>query len=100
MWLALETILQLNPDEIEDALTNGGQDGGIDAIHISGRTVHVLTFKYTEKFDNCSKNFPRTDLDSFALTVAAIFHKSLLKETVNQPSSSETNRSPGTGSRR
>jgi hypothetical protein len=34
MWLALEAILQLNPDDIEDAITDGGQDGGLDAIHI------------------------------------------------------------------
>ena len=34
MWLALEAILQLNTDDIEDALTDGPQDGGIDAIHI------------------------------------------------------------------
>ena len=84
MWLALETILQLNADEIEDALTDGGQDGGIDAIHLVGRTVSIFTFKYTEKFDNCSKNFPKDDLDAFVLTVSAIFQKNLMRETVNE----------------
>lgn len=84
MWLALETILQLNPDDIEDAITDGGQDGGIDAIHIDGRTVNILSFKYTEKFANCSKNFPKDDLDALVLTVQAIFQKSLLKSAVNE----------------
>jgi len=83
MWLSLETILQLNSDEIEDAITDGGQDGQVDAIHIVGRTVNVFTFKYTDLFDNCAKNFPEKDLDSFVLTVQGICQKSLAKETVN-----------------
>jgi hypothetical protein len=91
MWLALETILQLNPDDIEDAITDGGQDGGIDAIHIAGRTVNILSFKYTEKFTNCSKNFPKDDLDALVLTVQAIFQKSLLKRPSNFPTRLATN---------
>lgn len=84
MWLALEAILQLNTDDIEDALTDGPQDGGLDAIHVAGRTVSIFTFKYTEKFDNCAKNFPKDDVDSFVLTVQAIVQKTLMKETVNE----------------
>lgn len=84
MWLALEAILQLNTDDIDDALTDGPQDGGLDAIHIAERTVSIFTFKYTEKFDNCAKNFPKSDLDSFVLTVQGIFQKTLTKDTVNE----------------
>ena len=84
MWLALETILQLNSDDIEDAITDGGQDGGVDAIHIADRTVSLFTFKYTESFDNCSKNFPEKDLDSFVLTAQGICQKSLQQDVVNQ----------------
>lgn len=84
MWLSLEAILQLNADDIEDALTDGPQDGGLDAIHIVGRTVSIFTFKYTEKFDNCSKNFPKDDLDALVLTVQGIFQKTLMKDTVNE----------------
>lgn len=84
MWLALETILQLNSDDIEDAITDGGQDGGVDAIHIAERTVSLFTFKYTETFDNCSKNFPEKDIDSFVLTAQGICQKSLQKDVVNQ----------------
>ena len=84
MWLALEAVLQLNPDDIEDAITDGPADGGLDAINIVGRTVNIFTFKYTEKFENCSKNFPKDDLDSFALSVQGIFQKTLLKESVNE----------------
>lgn len=84
MWLALETILQLNSDEIEDAITDDGQDGGIDAIHIADRTVSLFTFRYTGTFANCSKNFPEKDLDSFVLTVQGILQQGLTKDTVNQ----------------
>jgi hypothetical protein len=48
-WLSLETILNLNEDEIEDALTDGSMDGGIDAIHIqvlSKRHLRVETARY------------------------------------------------------
>ena len=84
MWLALETILQLNSDDIDEAITDGGQDGGIDAIHIADRTASFFTFKYTETFDNCSKNFPAKDLDAFVLTVQGIIQKSLSRDPVNQ----------------
>lgn len=84
MWLSLEAILQLNSDDIEDAITDGSQDGGIDAIHIAERTVSIFTFKYTEAFDNCGKNFPERDLDSFVLTVQRICEKSLTSEMVNE----------------
>ena len=44
-WLALETNLHLNSDEIEDAITDGSMDGGIDAIYISDRTVKRFHFQ-------------------------------------------------------
>ncbi|MCX6901787.1 MAG: AIPR family protein [Verrucomicrobia bacterium] len=84
MWLSLEAVLQLNSDEIEDAITDGGQDGGVDAIHISERTVNLFTFTYTDNFDNCSKNFPERDLDSFVLTAQGILQKSLQRTDVNE----------------
>ena len=37
MWLALETILQLNPDDIEDAITDGGQS----ACSANGQSVEI-----------------------------------------------------------
>src|SRR3989304_9208000 len=67
-WLALETILNLNDDEIEDAITDGAMDGGIDAIHISARDVHIFNFKYAETFENAKNNFPETEIDKILVT--------------------------------
>lgn len=55
MWLSLEIILSLNSDEIEDAITDGSMDGGIDAIHLIGRDVHIFNFKYTGSFNQTKK---------------------------------------------
>lgn len=84
MWLSLEAILQLNSDDIDEAITDGSQDGGIDAIYIADRTVSIFTFKYATTFENCAKNFPEKDLDTYVLTVQRIIDKSLTSDAVNQ----------------
>ena len=68
-WLALEAILNLNEDEIEDAITDGAMDGGIDAIHIADRDIHIFNFKYTELFENTKNNFPTELLFMFAIRI-------------------------------
>lgn len=83
-WLALETILHLNSDEIEDAITDGAMDGGIDAIFINDRNVNVFTFKYTEDFEHSRRSFPETDLDKLLITMQAIYGRTLTKSTVNE----------------
>jgi len=82
-WLALETILNLNEDEIEDAITDGAMDGGIDAIHISGRDVHIFNFKYATTFENSQANFPETEIDKILVTMAGIYGKTIQKDDVN-----------------
>jgi hypothetical protein len=83
-WLALEAILHLNSDEIEDAITDGPMDGGIDAIYISGRTVSVFSFKYTDTFEFTNRNFPETDLDKLFVTMQSIYEKTTTNDTVNE----------------
>lgn len=83
-WLALEAILHLNSDDIEDAITDGSMDGGVDAIYIEDRIVNIFTFKYTDTFENSSKNFPETDLDKLLVTVQGIYGKSTVQTTVNE----------------
>jgi len=82
--LSLETILHLNSDEIEDAITDGSMDGGIDAIYISDRMVHIFTFKYTEDFEKTRKNFPENDLDKLLVTIQSIYNRQLIKADVNE----------------
>jgi len=82
-WLALETILNLNDDEIEDAITDGAMDGGIDAIHISGRDVHIFNFKYAETFETSKNNFPENEIHKILVTMAGIYGKTIQKDDVN-----------------
>ncbi len=84
MWLSLETILALNEVEIEDAITDGGMDGGIDAIHIINKDIHVFNFKYTNKFENTKKNFPENEIDKIIVTMEGIYNKSIKKKDVNE----------------
>ena len=83
-WLSLEAILNLNEDEIEDAITDGSMDGGIDAIHIADRDVHIFNFKYTELFENTKNNFPELEIDKILVTMAGIYGKSIKKDDVNE----------------
>lgn len=83
-WLALETILHLNSDDIEGAITDGSMDGGIDAIYIADRTVNVFTFKYTDDFEQTKKHFPETDLNTLILTMQAIYGRTLTKDSANE----------------
>lgn len=82
-WLALETILNLNEDEIEDTITDGSMDGGIDAVYISNNEVHFFNFKYTDSFENTKNNFPETEIDKMLVTVERILNKSITKDDVN-----------------
>lgn len=83
-WLGLETILNLNEDDIEDAITDGSMDGGIDAIYILNRDVHILNFKYAETFENSRNNFPGDEIDKILITMEGIYSKTIKKEDVNE----------------
>lgn len=82
-WLALEAILSLNEDEIEDAVTDGSMDGGIDAVHISGRDVYIFNFKYAESFDKSKDNFPGNEIDKILATMTSIYERTIKEKDVN-----------------
>ncbi|MBN2589478.1 MAG: AIPR family protein [Sedimentisphaerales bacterium] len=79
----LRTLLSLNDDEIEETITDGPMDGEIDAIYVSDRIIHIMTFKYTDRFELSKKNYPESELDQFILTVDSIISGNLDKKTVN-----------------
>jgi hypothetical protein len=81
--LILKTVLRLNDDEVEEAITEGGMDGGMDAIHIEGRNVHFFNTKYTTDFDKTKNNFPEAEIDKIIVTTESIYGGSLKQETVN-----------------
>lgn len=83
MRFCLKLLFRLNEEEIEETITDGPQDGEIDAIYIEGQFVHLLTFKYTNDFSQSLKSFPGTDIDQFSLTVDQVISGSLSKATIN-----------------
>lgn len=83
-WFSLDTILKLNEDDIEDAITDGSMDGGIDAVYILGRDVHIFNFKYTENYDKTKNNFPSSEIDKIIVTIQSIYDKSLSQKDVNE----------------
>lgn len=84
-WVALETILNISDDEIEESITDGSMDGGIDAIYIENeKIVHVFSFKYGTTFEQTHKNFPENDLDKMIVTLDRIYGKNIKKHDVNE----------------
>lgn len=83
-WLALETILNLNEDEIEDAITDSPNDGGFDAVYIKDNDVHIFNFKYTESFDKSMYTFPGSEISKIVLTSQKIIQKTLQADEVNE----------------
>ncbi len=82
-YLVLDNVIGLDDDDIIDAITDGGNDGGIDAVWIDNNNLHLFTFKYTEKFDKTKSNFPEKDINSIILTIKRIFEKDICKNDVN-----------------
>jgi len=76
----LETLLDLTPEEISDAITDGAQDRGVDAIYIEEQEktiVHLFQFKYTPKFENSKNNFPSNEIDKMLSFVADMLSKEI-----------------------
>jgi hypothetical protein len=81
---ALFTILQLNEDEIEDSITDGSFDCGIDAIYISDSIIHLCNCKYTYDIDQTEKNFPGNEIEKIISTVSLMLSDSITRESVNK----------------
>lgn len=66
-YVVLEYLLGLSPEEIEDAITDGPNDRGVDAVYVDERdgrnTVHIFQFKHVTSFEKAKNNFPSTEID-------------------------------------
>ncbi len=82
-WVVLESIFQFGDDEVEDVITDGGNDAGIDAIFFEEQTVHVFNFKYADNFENSQKNFPESEFDKLINTFGKLFEKNINESDVN-----------------
>jgi AIPR protein len=83
-YLMLEALLGLNQDEIEDAITDGSMDGGIDAVQIIGRDVHIFNNKYATDFEHTRRQFPEGETAKILATLDGIFGKHIHASDVNE----------------
>jgi hypothetical protein len=83
-WFALQTVLRLNAEEIEDSITDGSNDCGIDAVYISENTIHICNCKYGYDINQTEKNFPGTEIEKIISTLSLIMSANLSRDTVNQ----------------
>lgn len=87
-YVALEYLLTVSPEEIEDAITDGPNDRGIDAVYVDERdgrnVIHLFQFKHVHSFDKAKKNFPSTEIDKLLSFCADLLNKDPgMKETCN-----------------
>ena len=66
-FFALSKILKIDDDEISAAITDGGDDRGVDAVYIDSRperrVFHFFQFKYVNGFEKCQNSFPSNEID-------------------------------------
>lgn len=88
-YLVIEQVLGVGLDEIEDAITDGSNDRGIDAVHIEdndGATViHLFQFKYVEEFKKAKNSFPSSEIDKLLSFVADLLDKDERMESTCNP---------------
>ena len=87
-YVALEYLLSLSPEEIEDAITDGPNDRGIDAVYVDERdgrnVIHLFQFKHVNSFAQAKKNFPSTEVDKLLSFCTDLLNQdSGMKDTCN-----------------
>jgi hypothetical protein len=86
--VVLEYVLSLDPEEIEDSITDGPNDRGIDAVYVDDRegrnTVHLFQFKHASTFAKAKRNFPSNEIDKLLSFCSDVMNKrASLKKTCN-----------------
>lgn len=87
-YIMLEYLLSLSPDEIEDAITDGPDDRGIDAVYVDERdgrnTIHLFQFKHASSFVKAKNNFPSNEIDKLLSFCADLLNQTMtMKQTCN-----------------
>lgn len=90
-YYLMQLFNDLQLDEIYDCITDTqftnsvvnavrGHDAGIDAIYIDDEekrpTIHVFSFKYTDKFEKINNNFPSSELTNLKMFITDLMSKS------------------------
>ncbi len=84
----LDRLFRAEPDEVEDAITDGGQDRGVDAVVIQDGLkpplVHLFQVKCVDKYEKSKNRFPSNEIDKLLSFVADLLEKRPgLKNTCN-----------------
>ncbi len=87
--LLVATILDVTDGEAEDAITDGGNDRGVDAVFVDDRdgrnSIHVFQFKYVNNFHKSKNNFPSIEIDKLVAFFADVLDKEAsLQKSCNQ----------------
>lgn len=65
--IALSTIIEIDLEDAIDAITDDGNDRGIDALYIDDRDnqndIHLFQTKCVTEFSSSKKNFPGNEVD-------------------------------------
>lgn len=88
VYLCVQTVLALEPDEAFDCLTEGGGDFSVDAIHISEAydyefIVSLFQGKYKRKLDGAA-NFPESDITKLIAAIKYLFDPTAQLQNVNE----------------
>lgn len=87
-YFALSTILKIDDDEVRAAITDGGDDRGIDAVYIDSRperrSIHLFQFKHIQNFEKREASFPSNEIDKVLSFLNDVLSKDRsIKETCN-----------------
>lgn len=88
VYLCVKTILDIEPNDAFDCLTEGGGDFGVDAIHLSEDydgefTVSLFQGKYKNNLAGTS-NFPEQGIESLIRAIQYLFNPGAKLEYLNQ----------------
>lgn len=65
--VAVSEVMEIDLDEAVDAITDGGNDRGADALYIDDRDakndIHIFQAKCTSEFERSKNNFPSSEID-------------------------------------
>ena len=84
VYYCLEHILKLSEDAIKSSITRGEKDGGIDAVHINDKGIHILVCDYVESVRKFKNPFSKNKIKKSVQTMYAIFSSTLEKDIVNK----------------
>jgi hypothetical protein len=88
-YVMLEYLLGLSPEEIEDSITDGPNDRGVDAVYVDERdgrnTIHIFQFKHVSTFPKAKNNFPSTEIDKLLSFCADMLNQTTGMEATCNP---------------